>query len=223
MRLVLAAGVAGLWLSACAHTVTNEERLEGMTDVTVDTVEEGSNALRCRETSPEIQIARDATQPKAERMARYEWAIADAKATHGRFDEAFRREPDLVYGPEAAEWKRRQAACLALAAELRKERDRVEVEPERVVEKAPARSAPVVEKAEKVEKAPAKSAPVEKVEKAAEPAPKPVVSAADEAFEDDDGSADELRKSYKKKAKVAKAKAKKSKHGKKKKAVLANR
>jgi hypothetical protein len=39
MRLVLAAGVAALGLGACAHTVTNEERLDGMTDVTVDSTQ----------------------------------------------------------------------------------------------------------------------------------------------------------------------------------------
>ncbi len=181
MRLVLAAAVAGLMASACAHTVTNEQRLDGMTDVVVDSNED-LGELRCRETAPEVQLARDRSQKKSERLARYQDAISDARESAARFDEAFRKDPDLVYGPNAQEWKRRQLGCTELAATLERERNRVDLE----VEAAPA----------VVEKKPA-------------PAPAPVVaepakSAADEAFDED---ADQLRAKYtKKKTKVAKAK-----------------
>lgn len=220
MRLVLVAGVAALGLEACAHTVTNEERLDGMTDVTVNSTEEAAE-MRCREASPEVQLARDRTQRKSERLARYSAAIADAKSTQAHFDDAFKKEPDLVYGPQSAEWKRKMQGCTDLIAALTKEQGQVEREvdstPPPPAAPAPAPApAPTPVAAEKEKPAPA---PTKKAEKADEKAAV-ADSAADEAFEDD---ADELRSAYKKKAKVAKAKAKKSKKSKKRKAELANR
>lgn len=197
MRLVLLPAFASLWLLACAHgaAVTNEQRVEGVTEAVVDSHEDAAE-LRCRDTSPEVSIARDRAQKKAERMARYAWAIADAKATAARFDEAFRKDPDLVYGPQAGEWKRRQAGCVELVAALGKEQSRLELEADAVVVEAPKKAAP----------APTKKAPAVEEKAVAANA-----SAADEAFGDD---ADQLRSAYTKKAKVAKAKAKKHKKGK---------
>ncbi|MBL8957273.1 MAG: hypothetical protein JNK82_41250 [Myxococcaceae bacterium] len=186
MRLVLSAGVAAFGLFACAHTVTNEERLEGMTDVTVSSVEEATE-MRCRETSPEIQLARDRSHQKAQRLASYKDALADATQTQARFDDVFKKEPDLVYGPQAAEWKRKVTACSDLIATLTKEQKDVEREVE---------AAPVVAPAA----APAPAAPAAVAD-----------SAADEAFSEDD-DADSLRSTYKKsKSKAAKAKIAKAK------------
>lgn len=199
MRLVLAS-LVGLSAVGCAHTVTNEERLDGMTDVTVDSNEEATE-LRCRDTSPEVQLARDRSQKKSERLARYSWAVADAKATQARFDEAFRKDPDLVYGPKADEWKRRQAFCVELASSLEKERTRVEIDAAGEPAKAAPAPAAATAVAEKPAPAPARKTEEKKVEEKKEEA-----SAADEAFGDD---ADQLRTAYKKKAKVAKAKSKK--------------
>jgi len=209
MRLVLVAGVAALGLGACAHTVTNEERLDGLTDVKVDSTEAAAE-MRCRDASPDVQLARDRSQRKAERLSRYADAIADAKDTQARFDEVFKKEPDLVYGPDAAEWKRKQQGCTDLITALTKEQAAVEREPDNAPPPPPPPAA-----AEKPAAPPAKRA-----EPAEEKKPAVAESAADEAFDDD---ADELRSSYKKKAKVAKAKAKKSKKSKKRKAELANR
>jgi hypothetical protein len=199
MRLVLLA-TASLWLLACAHGVTNEQRVDGATEAVVDSTADSAE-LRCRDTSPEVSIARDRAQKKSERLARYAWAVADAKATVARFDEAFRKDPDLVYGPEAGEWKRRQSFCNELVATLAKEQSRVELETEPVL----AVEKPAVEKEKKA--APAKKAAVASAPASEE---KETASAADEAFGDD---ADSLRTAYKKKAKVAKAKKhKKGKH-----------
>lgn len=185
MRFVLAAAVAGLMASACAHTVTNEQRIDGMTDVVVDS-NENLSELRCRETAPEVQLARDRSQRKSERLSRYHDAILDAKEAAARFEEAFRKDPDLVYGPNAQEWKRRQLGCTELVATLEREKTRVDLEVE---------ATPVVPE----KKAAAAPAPA--------PAPaaaEPAKSAADEAFEED---ADQIRAKYtKKKTKVAKAK-----------------
>jgi hypothetical protein len=213
MRLVLGTAVAALMASACAHTVTNEERLDGMTDVTVDSVADASE-MRCRDTAPEVQIARDGKQRKGERLSRYAWAIAEAKTTAQRFDEAFKKEPDLVYGPKANEMKRRQAGCLELAATLEKERMHVDLDVEDVEPVKPAPKAVAkVEKVEKEEKptaAPAKK--METVDAHLKKSADSTASAADDAFGDD---TDQLRSAYKKKAKaakLAKAKAKKKKH-----------
>lgn len=175
--------------AACAHTVTNEERLDGMTDVTIDSTGEAKE-LRCRETSPEVQLARDLKQRKSERLSRFASAIAEAKSTSSRIDEVFKREPDLLYGPKGDELKHRQVACGELALALEKERARVENETEAVAAKVEEKPAPVVAAPKQTETAEA---------------------AADEGFGDD---ADQLRSAYKKKAKLAKAKAKAKKKGK---------
>lgn len=125
MRLVLASVVALMGVG-CAHTVTNEERLDGLTDTVVEEVDVGK--LRCRDTSPEIQLARDASRKQAERVSRYQSAVAEAKSMQARFDEAFRKDPDLVYGAKGEEWKRRQAFCGELVVTLEREKARVEVE-----------------------------------------------------------------------------------------------
>jgi len=170
---------------ACAHGVTNEQRLDGVTAARPEEGAGEASELRCRDTSPEVSIARDRTQKKSERTARYTWAIAEAKGTSARFDEAFKKDPDLVYGPNADAWKRKQAACVELALALEKEKASIERELE---EAAPA-AAPVA---------------------AAKASPSSKASAADAAFEDD---TDQIRTAYKKKAKVAKAKTKaKKKH-----------
>ncbi len=210
MRLVLSAGVAALGLFACAHTVTNEERLDGLTDVKVDSTSEAEK-MRCRDGTPEVQLARDRSQRKAERLSRYAGAIANVKETQARFDELFKMEPDLIYGPQAGEWKRKVQACSDLVVVLTKEQREVE----RETDSAPAPAAPAP--APVAEKPAEKSAPP-----AEEKKPAVAESAADEAFTDD---ADELRTSYKRKSKVAKAKVAKAKKkkSKKKAAELANR
>jgi hypothetical protein len=212
MRLV--SPLIGVALCAgCAHTVTNEQRLEGMTDVTVNSTE-GAAELRCRDSSPEIQIARDVTQKKSERVARYRSAVADAKGNSERFEDAFRKDPDLLYGPKGDDWKHRQAFCLELSSTLQKEQTRVEGESER---EAPAAVAvKPVEKKEKDEPAPVKkSKKSDKTDKSDQA--ETAVASADDAFGDD---ADSLRSAYKKKAKNAKAKGKSKS---KKKHVLAAR
>lgn len=194
MRLVLASFL-GLWVVGCAHTVTNEQRLDGVTEAVVESASEEAAELRCRDSSPEVQLARDKSQKKAERLARYQWAIADAKSTAARFDEAFRKDPDLVYGPAAGEWKRRQSYCTELVVALERERSRVDIE---VVEATPP---PAV--AEKPAPAPAAA------KKTVEVAEKKT-SAADEAFEED---TDQLRSKYKKKPKKMASKSKKKRRG----------
>jgi hypothetical protein len=228
MRLVLGTVVMGWMAGACAHTVSNEERLEGLTDVTVDSVSDAAD-LRCRDTAPEVQLARDGRQRKVDRLSRYSSAISDAKATAHRFEEAFRKEPDLVYGPKASEWKRRQSGCIELAAILEKEKLHVEVDVEDVEPLKPAPKAMV--RAGKDEKPSA--APAKKMETVDDHLKKSTAAVADAAFDDErpkkkranatsastsSGSAaddafgedtDQLRAQYKRKAKLAKAKTKK--------------
>lgn len=174
--------------AACAHGPTNEQRLDLVGSA--ETIDEASD-IRCRDTSPEVQIARDHSHAKTERLQRYSWAIAEAKATEKRFDEAFKKDPDLQYGAEAGEWKKRQRGCVDLALTLERERSAVE----READAAPAAAT-----------APASAPAVE--EKAA---------AADEAFSAEDTEA--LAKPYKKNVKASKAakKAKVAKAAKKKK------
>ena len=196
--------VLAVCVSACAHTVTNEQRLDGMTDVVVDSTEEAKE-LRCRDTSPEVQLSRDASQRKAERLARYGSAISAAKATSARFDDAFKKDPDLLYGDAAGDMKRRQSFCIELVATLQKEQTRLDLEPEHVMAEAPK----PVEK-EKPAASPA-PAPAKKAvaAKAEEPEKVTTASAADDAFGDD---ADQLRTQYKKAKTTKSSKSKKKKH-----------
>jgi hypothetical protein len=122
-------------LGACAHgghnldpslNITNEQRLEAATESSGEGVD--VNTLICRYTSPEVQLARDASQSRADRIARYNTTIQHAQTTENQFDEEFRRDPDLLYGPNAAEYQKRRQACVELAVTLERERAGLEAE-----------------------------------------------------------------------------------------------
>jgi hypothetical protein len=120
MRLVLAPALMVV-MAGCAHGLSNEARLDAETSneshesVDVD-------ALRCRDSSPEVQLARDGSGSKTDRIARYDTIIGQAKATAEQFDEEFRKDPDLVYGPQAAEWQHRRQLCTDLISAFERER-----------------------------------------------------------------------------------------------------
>jgi len=119
MRLVLAAVLVVMGVG-CAHGLSNEARLDAET-----TAPAGSShidALRCRDGSPEVQLARDAKAPKGDRLARYDSVLKQVKETQEQFDEEFRRDPDLVYGAQADGWKHRQQLCTDLMAAFERER-----------------------------------------------------------------------------------------------------
>jgi hypothetical protein len=154
--------------------VSNEARLDA------NPRDDEKNELRCRDATPEVVIARDASHSRSERLQRYHAAIAEARSMEKRFDETFRRDPDLIYGAEAGEWQRRQHGCVELADRL--ERERVAVE--RLADDSVAPSA-AAKKVAAVEAKPEEK----KVEQ----------SAADAAFEEDAG--DKVYKPYQKKLK----------------------
>ncbi len=104
----------------CAHVVTNEERID--LALTSQSETNDADALRCRDTSPELQLARDEKTAKPERLTRYASVVAQTKATQDRFDEEFRKDPDLLYGPKATEWQHRKQLCVDLSAALEHER-----------------------------------------------------------------------------------------------------
>jgi hypothetical protein len=105
---------------SCAHAVTNEERID--LALTSQSETNDVDALRCRDTSPEIQLARDEKTAKPERLTRYAQVVAQLKATQERFDEEFRKDPDLLYGPKATEWQHRKQVCVDVSAVLEHER-----------------------------------------------------------------------------------------------------
>jgi hypothetical protein len=122
-------------LGACAHgghnvnanlNISNEQRLEAATESSGEGVD--VNTLICRYTSPEVQLARDASQARSDRIARYTTTIEHAKTTENQFDEEFRRDPDLIYGPNASEYQKRRQACVDLAVTLERERAGLEAE-----------------------------------------------------------------------------------------------
>jgi hypothetical protein len=211
MRLVLPLALSFI---GCAHVgVSNESRLEP-SDV-------GEEELRCRDATPEIMSARDESNRRSERLSRFDRAISEARGMEKRFEEAFRRNPDLIYGAEAAEWKRRQHGCVELARRLERERIDVERLPEDAPRPAVAKAEPAKEEPSKVEPVkpepePVKEEPVAKSEprkasKVAKAQKSEQAAAADAAFEDSD---EPIYKPYKKK------KHKKTAHkGKKKKGV----
>jgi hypothetical protein len=104
----------------CAHVVTNEERID--LALTSQSQTNDADALRCRDTSPEIQLARDEKTAKPERLTRYTSVVAQMKATEERFDEEARKDPDLLYGPKAGEWQHKKQVCVDLSAALEHER-----------------------------------------------------------------------------------------------------
>src|SRR4051812_48090105 len=124
MRLVLFSAIG---FFACAHGAANEARLDAAP-------RDDAEDLRCRPTSPEITIAHDDTAARAERLNRFDWAIDEAKGTAQKFDAAFKRDPDLLYGVRSDQWKQRQHDCEELASRLERERVLVERSP---VERSP--------------------------------------------------------------------------------------
>jgi hypothetical protein len=140
MRLVLFSAIG---FFACAHGAANEARLEAAP-------RDDAEDLRCRPTSPEITIAHDETAARAERLSRFDQAIAEASRTALKFDAAFKRDPDLLYGVHSDEWKQRQHDCEELARRLERERVLVDRLPE--MNSAPA--TPVVAAADAAFEAP---------------------------------------------------------------------
>jgi hypothetical protein len=158
MRLVLAPALMVV-MAGCAHGLSNEARLDAATTTeTQETVD--VDALRCRDSAPEVQLARDASAPKVDRIARYDTIIGQVKATAEQFDEEFRKDPDLVYGPQAAEWQHRRQLCTDLISTF--ERERKSLQADLVPSSAPAPepakvAAPVIEDEKPVKASKAKS------------------------------------------------------------------
>jgi len=130
MRLVLASAVSMMGL-ACAHlpralthepAVSNEARLDEATADSKEAVSVDVEALRCRDTSPEVRLARDASGKTADRIARYDVVIKQAKDTQAQFDEEFRKNPDLIYGASADEYQRKRQTCTELISTFERER-----------------------------------------------------------------------------------------------------
>jgi hypothetical protein len=130
MRLVLAMAVS-LMGAGCAHlpralthepAVSNEARLDEATAESKEAVSVDVDALRCRDTSPEVRLARDASGKTADRVARYDAVIKQAKDTQAQFDEEFRKNPDLIYGATAEEYQRKRQVCTELISAFERER-----------------------------------------------------------------------------------------------------
>jgi hypothetical protein len=161
MRLALVSAL-GLVMVGCAHAVSNEARLEAVSS-TARTEAPNLDALNCRDGSPEAQGARDALASKAERVAGYDAAMARVKATQRQFDEVFRKDPDLVYGPQASQWQHRRQLCTDLLNAYQAEREALDAP---AVAAAPAKVAtPVYEDEKPAKVAKAKKAKVAKVPK----------------------------------------------------------
>src|SRR6267154_1263647 len=96
--LLVAAGAVAL--SACAHELTSDERLERAT--TKNEVKGSDTAsdlakVKCDDTNNELNKARNDSRPETDRVVSYKELFESLKTRVARFDEAMSRNPDLQF------------------------------------------------------------------------------------------------------------------------------
>ena len=109
--------------AGCAHTISNEERLDQATESTaVSGPLKELGKLDCAITSDDVKQAHDETLPALTRQQHFEFALTDLQGRVKRFDEVFAQNPDLLYAGNGPELQRSRDRCAAALTRLEAEK-----------------------------------------------------------------------------------------------------
>ena len=108
----------------CAHTITNEERLDQATEsVSTASDQRELKSLECPVVNDDAKKAHDDSVEASKRKQFYESAVSGLQDKVKRYDESFAANPDLLYAANGPELQRSRERCANQLAALSREKD----------------------------------------------------------------------------------------------------